>query len=121
MDLMAAVMKSLRENMKSERELDDQERSGVEALQGLYGDEPPALFFTVGVYNNDSFKTNYVREEDLADHIAYNIIMRPGRAFYVNFVCLNRGYLGEQRALEWQEKLSKQGLPEMRKDTRLYH
>lgn len=117
MNLLNRVRRSLREDMGSDRELTELELCGIETLQELFGWFPPDFFYTVGVYNDDSMKTNYVEEKHLASHIAYNIVMRPGRAFFVNFVCLNYGYLGEERCLDWQEKLAKKGLPEMKRNT----
>ena len=63
------------------------------------------LHQTVGVYANGSFKRNAVKPEHLQDHIDYNLKMRPGRAFFVDGECLNRGYLTESEAALWAEKI----------------
>ena len=60
---------------------------------------------TVGVYNNDSQKTNGVKSEDLAGHIWYNLNLRPGRAFFVDGYCLNKGYLDDERIEKLKEEL----------------
>lgn len=60
---------------------------------------------TVGVYANGDFKTNGVAAKDLEDHVKYNLSYRPGRAFYLDGACLNRGYLTEAEAEEWRLKI----------------
>lgn len=69
--------------------------------------EVPASGFhhTRGVYNNGEFKDNGVAPEDLDIHIEYNLTMRPGRAFFVDGVCLNRGYLSEERCRSIEAEL----------------
>jgi hypothetical protein len=58
---------------------------------------------TIGVYNNGDIKTNGVSEEHLETHIQYNLDYRPGRAFFVNGECLNKGYLDDERIAEYTE------------------
>lgn len=99
------------------RPLDLVEKDGLTKLLADISELQPELIYTVGVYNNDSYKTNYVSVEHLASHIAYNLNMRPGRAFFVNLHCLNQGYLGAVRADQWAEKLRIMGVPEMRRNT----
>lgn len=65
------------------------------------------IYTTIGVYNNDSFKINGVRESLLLEHIQFNIRHRPGRALFVDGVCLHEGYLTRERADEWEEKIRK--------------
>lgn len=48
-------------------------------------------------YNNGEYTDNGVRKEHLADHIQYNKKYRPGTALFINGVCLNYGYLGQER------------------------
>jgi hypothetical protein len=60
---------------------------------------------TIGVYNNNSYKANGVTSENLEDHIQYNLRMRPGRAFFVDGVCKNPGYLSDERVAEWTQKI----------------
>ncbi len=55
---------------------------------------------TIGVYNSDDMKFNGVEHELLCDHILYNIKNRPGRAFFVDGVCINRGYLTREKVAE---------------------
>ncbi len=66
------------------------------------------IHHTMGVYNDGSRKHNGVSAEHLAGHIEYNLAMRPGRAFFVDGVCHNVGYLGTERCIEiereWAEK-----------------
>jgi hypothetical protein len=73
---------------------------------------------TVGVYNNDTCKTNGVSSENLADHIQYNTKFRFGRALFVDGKCVHRGYLSEGRCNDWEEKIKTFRLPE--KDTAPY-
>ena len=53
-------------------------------------------YFSLGVYVDGSKKSNVVAAADLAKHIDYNLSMRPGRAFFVEGVCLNQGYLSRE-------------------------
>lgn len=57
------------------------------------------IHHTMGVYNNETvaYKHNGVAHDHLKEHIAYNLLMRPGRAFFVDGVCLNTGYLSQER------------------------
>lgn len=64
------------------------------------------IHHTMGVYNNGDRKHNGVAREHLADHIQYNIAMRPGRAFFVDGVCMNTGYLGQARCDEIEKELA---------------
>lgn len=76
---------------------------------------------TIGVYNNGDMKINGVKHENLADHVEYNKSYRPGRAFFVDGICVNRGYLTEERIKEY-EKLFNNNPPSytMSKDTAPY-
>jgi hypothetical protein len=60
---------------------------------------------TIGVYANDTFKTNIVRPEHLEDHIEYNKLWRFGRALFVDGKCVYPGYLDESKVKEWEEKI----------------
>lgn len=60
---------------------------------------------TMGVYSNGERKHNGVDPRDLADHIKYNLEMRPGRAFFVDGKCLHVGYLGKERCDEIEAEL----------------
>ena len=51
---------------------------------------------TVGVYGNGDTKLNGVDSKYLASHIEYNLRMRPGRAFFVDGVCLNKAFLADK-------------------------
>lgn len=51
------------------------------------------IHHTMGVYLNGDRVHNGVTSEHLAQHIDYNQTFRPGRAFFVDGVCLNKGYL----------------------------
>ena len=75
--------------------------------------------FTVGVYNNNQYKTNVVRHEDLESHIEYNKTWRFGRALFVDGECVNKGYLSDERIAEWTEKISKMK-PDLSKSTEPY-
>jgi hypothetical protein len=55
------------------------------------------IHHTLGVYPNGDRKHNGVVDSHLAEHIAYNLAWRPGRAFFVDGVCHNTGYLGAER------------------------
>jgi hypothetical protein len=74
---------------------------------------------TIGVYANGDRKTNGVPSEDLATHIWYNLKFRPGRAFFVDGICLNNGYLHEDRIAEL-EKEFKENPIKIERDTAPY-
>lgn len=63
------------------------------------------IYTTVGVYGNGDYKTNGVSEEHIESHIQYNLDFRPGRAFFVEGKCLNKGYLNDEEVLFWAEKV----------------
>jgi hypothetical protein len=74
---------------------------------------------TIGVYANGDRKTNGVPSEDLAVHIWYNLKMRPGRAFFLDGICLNNGYLNQEE-VDRLEKEFKDRPIRMDKDTAPY-
>lgn len=69
------------------------------------------IHLTVGVYNDDSYKTNGVSDEHLESHIDYNLRSRPGRALFVDGECLNEGYLSKERCDEWAKKIKSWPVP----------
>lgn len=56
------------------------------------------IHVTVGVYPNISvkFKSNGVMSERLAEHIKYNMDFRPGRAFFLDGVCIHQGGVSDE-------------------------
>ena len=74
---------------------------------------------TVGIYPNKQWKYNVVREEDLAEHIDYNLTFRPGRVFYVNGVRKCNGLISPTR-LEEYDKLEEHIRTDILKDVNLY-
>lgn len=65
-----------------------------------------AVHTTIGVYANDSMEINGVVDANLEQHIKYNLEARPGRAFFVNGVCINNGYLTQEK-IDYYESLFK--------------
>lgn len=67
---------------------------------------PPSGFhYTLGAYNTPGcFKSNGVDPAHLVDHIEYNLMMRPGRALFVDGKCLFVGYLGHERCLDIEQQ-----------------
>lgn len=63
------------------------------------------IYSTVGVYGNGECKVNGVKIENIPDHIKYNINMRPGRALFVNGICIHHGFLRVDEVLKWQNKI----------------
>lgn len=63
------------------------------------------IHLTVGCYADGSRKTNGVKSENLAEHIQYNLIFRPGRALFVDGFCLHEGYLDKGRCAEIEAEL----------------
>lgn len=64
------------------------------------------IYSTIGVYANGDQKSNGVAAKDLLDHIAYNLQMRPGRAFFLEGRCLNQGYLSDEKIQELEKEFS---------------
>lgn len=60
---------------------------------------------TIGVYSDDSYKVNIVKEEDLNSHIEYNKTFRFGRALFVDGLCVNKGYLSKEKVNEWTDRI----------------
>lgn len=54
------------------------------------------IHHTVGVYPNGSMKTNGVDAKHLKDHIQYNLDYRPGRALFVDGVCVYEGNVSKE-------------------------
>lgn len=75
------------------------------------------IHHTRGVYNSGHFKDNGVSSENIASHIWYNLNMRPGRAFFVDGICLNTGYLGKERCKVIEDEIKDM---KMSKDTAPY-
>lgn len=62
---------------------------------------------TVGLYSNESYVYNIVKEEHLEQHIEYNKSMRPGRALFLDGKCIYKGYLCSELIEIWEMKISK--------------
>lgn len=67
---------------------------------------------TVGVYcnDNDNHKINIVRPEHLESHIEYNKTWRWGRALFVDGVCVNQGYLSDEKVVEWTKRIAEMNI-----------
>ncbi|AWD93307.1 hypothetical protein AB9_143 [Acinetobacter phage vB_AbaM_B9] len=63
---------------------------------------------SIRIYNSGSYVVNYVRPEDVSDHIEYNKIMRFGCALVVDGNIENEGYLNKERI---EEIISKINIP----------
>ena len=50
---------------------------------------------TIGVYPDGSTKINGVLDENLESHIDYNLVMRPGRALFVDGKCVHEGFVAK--------------------------
>jgi len=66
---------------------------------------------TVGVYLNQTYVTNVVKDQHLAGHISYNETYRPGRMLFVDgkYKCgglLHPSELKEMISI-WESKISK--------------
>ncbi len=75
---------------------------------------------TIGLYANGSFKINGVDPEHLKDHIQYNIDWRPGRSFFVDGVCHNKGYHTDEEIKEFIERIKNDDKFKMNKCTMPY-
>lgn len=77
------------------------------------------IHHTRGTYTNGSFKDNGVSSENLAEHIKYNLLMRPGRAFFLDGICLNEAYLTKEEVTDMEKKF-KETPVKMPRDTQPY-
>lgn len=50
-----------------------------------------------GVFNNNEFVDNGVAADKLHDYIQFNLVMRPGRAIFVDGICMYEGYLSKEQ------------------------
>lgn len=64
------------------------------------------MHVTVGVYKNNDYKYNIVRDEDLENHIEYNKIFRFGRGLFLDGKCIHKGYLSDEQVKIWESKIS---------------
>lgn len=78
------------------------------------------IIHTMGVYANGNRKHNGVDPKFLDNHIEYNLTYRPGRAFFVDGKCLNRGYLSKEHCEEIERELAANPVV-MTRDTQPYH
>jgi len=81
-----------------------EDRTRIEAILGKIPKKQ--IYSTIGVYNNGSKKFNGVAHEDLKTHIAYNLILRFGRALFLEGICLYSGYLDSNRITQLEEEFT---------------
>lgn len=62
------------------------------------------IHYTRGVYPNGQFKNNGVESKNIASHIWYNMSLRPGRALFVDGICLYEGINVSKELLDKHEK-----------------
>lgn len=70
-----------------------------QAIEARRGDTPRVrakIHTTIGIYANGERVVNGCPSDELADHITYNIKMRPGRALFLDGYCIHRGYLNRE-------------------------
>lgn len=58
---------------------------------------------TLGIYGNKQIVYNVVREEDLQNHINYNLTFRHGRLLYVDGERINNGCMKENILYTYDE------------------
>lgn len=64
------------------------------------------IIHTMGLYPDGSVKNNGVLEEDLPEHIKYQEC-RPGRAFFVDGICIYKGIGVSQEDIDkWEKQLA---------------
>ena len=90
----------------------------IEEIEGFAEAKCTEIFTTVGLYNNQEYKTNGVTKTHLAIHIHYNIIHRFGRALFINGRCIYKGYLNKDVIAHFEGKFKDIKLT---KDTQPYH
>jgi hypothetical protein len=77
------------------------------------------IHHTVGVYPDGSMKHNGVPDDHLAAHIAYNKEFRPGRALFVDGVCVYEGACRPETIAVAAKLIT--ATPPITRDTRQYH
>lgn len=68
--------------------------------------EIPRFIHTLGLYNNGDWKDNGVIRPNLENHIVYNFQFRPGRALFIDGICVNRGYIDEGRCADAEDRMA---------------
>jgi len=79
-----------------------------------------AHYHTRGVYPNLDCQDNQVKREDLANHIEYNLLYRPGRALFVHGLCVSIGSLNREQILRIEAELKANPVRRSYADT-IYH
>jgi hypothetical protein len=82
--------------------------------------QPEKIHTTIGVYNSGDMKLNGVCEANLEGHIKYNLDLRPGRGFFVDGKCLNKGYLSEEQVSFYEKLFQSDSKYNLRKDSAPY-
>lgn len=59
----------------------------------------------IGVYSSGDYKVNIVEDAHLESNVEYNRVFRPGRAYFVDGVCVQKGYLNDLAIDEWADKI----------------
>ena len=62
------------------------------------------VYTAIGVYNNGDMICNGVKKAHLVHNILYNLKIRPGRALFLEGICINSGYLDSERVLNLEKK-----------------
>ncbi len=76
---------------------------------------------TIGVYNSGDMKFNGVSSKNLASHLQYNLINRPGRALFVDGICVHKGYLTQDQVDNYVELFKSSDKYKRFTDTAPYH
>lgn len=82
----------------------------------------PKIYSSVGVYPNGDIKTNGVHENNILTHIGYNVFYRPGRALFIDGICVHKGSLSHEDIEKYRKMIGM--TPEeftFHKDTAPYH
>lgn len=74
----------------------------------------------VGIQDRRHWKLNGVKEENLEAHIEYNKKWRPGRGFFVDGKCVNKGYLSDEDVERLEKEMAENPHIPTR-DTAPYH
>lgn len=83
--------------------------------------EPNKIYTTIGVYKNGDIKMNGVIGSNIIDHIGYNRISRPGRALFIDGICIIQGYLSDDEVKLFEELFKTNPQYTVDIDTAPYH
>lgn len=63
------------------------------------------VYTTLALYPNGEFKINGVKQHNIVNHVAYNLLFRPGRALFVQGKCIYKGFNNSNESINEVEQM----------------